>query len=75
MPEAVVIPWALPVRLASLIKVNTEIARICPEREPRPAVTPQHLDFMPKKLPRQRRSRDTFDALVDACTLLLPVRG
>jgi AcrR family transcriptional regulator len=38
-------------------------------------VTPQHLDFMPKKLPRQRRSRDTFDALVDACTLLLPVRG
>jgi AcrR family transcriptional regulator len=38
-------------------------------------VTPQHLDLMPKKLPRQRRSRDTFDALVDACTLLLPVRG
>jgi AcrR family transcriptional regulator len=33
------------------------------------------LDFAPKKLPSQRRSQETFDALVDACTGLLPERG
>jgi AcrR family transcriptional regulator len=32
-------------------------------------------DFAPKKLPAQDRSRDTFDALVDACTWLLPRAG
>jgi AcrR family transcriptional regulator len=32
-------------------------------------------DFAPKKRPSQRRSRDTFDALVDACTWLLPRLG
>ena len=35
----------------------------------------QGLDFAPKKLPSQRRSQETFDALVDACTWLLPRRG
>jgi AcrR family transcriptional regulator len=35
----------------------------------------QARDFEPKKLPSQRRARDTFDALVDACTRLLPERG
>jgi AcrR family transcriptional regulator len=29
----------------------------------------------PKKRPSQDRSRETFEALVQACTLLLPVRG
>ncbi|HMJ15462.1 MAG TPA: TetR/AcrR family transcriptional regulator [Polyangiaceae bacterium] len=32
-------------------------------------------DFTPKKRPAQARSRDTFDALVEACTWLLPRRG
>jgi len=32
-------------------------------------------DFAAKKRPAQRRSRATFDALVDACTWLLPRRG
>ncbi|HEY6560097.1 MAG TPA: TetR/AcrR family transcriptional regulator [Polyangiaceae bacterium] len=32
-------------------------------------------DFTPKKRPSQARSRQTFDALVDACTWLLPRRG
>jgi AcrR family transcriptional regulator len=32
-------------------------------------------DLEPKKLPSQRRSRDTFEALVEACTGLLPERG
>jgi AcrR family transcriptional regulator len=32
-------------------------------------------DFAAKKRPSQRRSRATFDALVDACTWLLPRRG
>jgi AcrR family transcriptional regulator len=39
----------------------------------RPTVQP--LDLEPKKRPRQARSRATFDALVDACTGLLPERG
>ncbi len=33
------------------------------------------LDFAPKKLPTQQRSRETFEALVGACTWLLPRRG
>ena len=33
------------------------------------------LDLEPKKRPGQRRSRETFDALVEACTWLLPERG
>lgn len=32
-------------------------------------------DFAPKKRPAQARSRQTFDALVDACTWLLPRLG
>ncbi len=32
-------------------------------------------DFEPKKLPRQPRAKATFDAIVDACARLLPVRG
>lgn len=32
-------------------------------------------DFAPKKRPSQRRSRETFEALVEACTGLLPERG
>lgn len=32
-------------------------------------------DLQPKKRPVQARSRATFDALVDACTWLLPRRG
>jgi AcrR family transcriptional regulator len=32
-------------------------------------------DFEPKKRPVQRRSRETFEALVEACTWLLPRRG
>lgn len=32
-------------------------------------------EFAPKKRPAQERSRATFDALVDAATLLLPKRG
>ena len=36
---------------------------------------PHAADLAPKKRPRQRRSQETFDALVDACTWLLPRRG
>ena len=32
-------------------------------------------DFSPKKLPRQARSRVTFDAIVEACARLLVERG
>lgn len=32
-------------------------------------------EFTPKKRPRQARSRETFDAVVDACTWLLPRLG
>ena len=32
-------------------------------------------DFAPKKQPTQARARETFDALVDACTWLLPRLG
>ncbi len=32
-------------------------------------------DLLPKKLPSQARSQATFDALVEACTWLLPRRG
>jgi AcrR family transcriptional regulator len=35
----------------------------------------QDPDFAPKKFPAQRRSRDTFEALVEACTRLLPEQG
>jgi AcrR family transcriptional regulator len=35
----------------------------------------QAVDLAPKKRPVQQRSRDTFDALVDACTGLLTERG
>jgi AcrR family transcriptional regulator len=35
----------------------------------------QRLDLAPKKLPGQARSRQTFDALVEACTGLLPELG
>jgi AcrR family transcriptional regulator len=35
----------------------------------------QRRDFAPRKRPSQRRSRETFDALVEACTGLLPERG
>lgn len=35
----------------------------------------QPLDFAPKKRPAQQRSQATYDALVDACTGLLPELG
>jgi AcrR family transcriptional regulator len=35
----------------------------------------QRFDLAPKKRPAQARSQATFDALVDACTWLLPRRG
>jgi AcrR family transcriptional regulator len=35
----------------------------------------QAIDFTPKKTPSQRRSRETFEAIVQACTGLLPERG
>jgi AcrR family transcriptional regulator len=35
----------------------------------------QAADLAPRKWPSQRRSRQTFDALVEACTGLLPERG
>lgn len=35
----------------------------------------QATEFAPRKLPVQRRSRETFDALVEACAWLLPRRG
>jgi AcrR family transcriptional regulator len=38
-------------------------------------IASQDLDFTPKKIPAQRRSRDTFEALVEACTRLLPEQG
>ena len=35
----------------------------------------QPFDLTPKKLPKQARSRATFDAVVDACALVLPQQG
>ncbi|MBW2243773.1 MAG: TetR/AcrR family transcriptional regulator [Deltaproteobacteria bacterium] len=35
----------------------------------------QTLDFAPKKLPSQRRSQETFRAMVEACAWLLPRKG
>jgi AcrR family transcriptional regulator len=35
----------------------------------------RRLDLQPRKLPVQRRSRATFDAIVESCTWLLPRRG
>lgn len=32
-------------------------------------------EFQPKKLPRQARSRQTFDAIVEACAQLLVTNG
>lgn len=46
-----------------------------PRAEPDVTSSRQPVDLAPKKLPVQRRSRDTFEALVAACTGLLPVRG
>jgi AcrR family transcriptional regulator len=37
--------------------------------------SPQDRDLAPRKLPSQARSRATFDAIVDACTWLLPRLG
>ena len=39
------------------------------------AIAIQEPDFAPKKIPVQQRSRDTFEALVEACTRLLPEQG
>lgn len=39
------------------------------------AAASQVADFQPKKRPVQRRSRETFEALVEACSWLLPRRG
>ncbi|HEX2483844.1 MAG TPA: TetR/AcrR family transcriptional regulator [Myxococcota bacterium] len=39
------------------------------------ATVRQPLDFSPRKRPSQRRSRETFDALVEACAGLLARRG
>lgn len=36
---------------------------------------PQAREFQPRKLPAQRRSRETFEALVEACARLLPRLG
>lgn len=36
---------------------------------------PQVFELTPKKWPKQSRSKSTFDALVDACTLVLPKLG
>jgi AcrR family transcriptional regulator len=35
----------------------------------------RRLELQPRKLPVQRRSRATFDAIVESCTWLLPRRG
>lgn len=35
----------------------------------------QPIDFTPKKLPSQQRSKETFEAVIGACTWLLPRRG
>ncbi len=37
--------------------------------------TAQTIDLAPKKLPSQRRSRETFRAVVEACAWLLPRNG
>ena len=39
------------------------------------AIAIQEPDFTPKKIPAQQRSRETFEALVEACTRLLPEHG
>jgi AcrR family transcriptional regulator len=59
----------------TIIQVNIGITRIpaAPEAKLRKAL--QKRDLAPKKRPSQRRSQETFDALVEACTWLLPRRG
>jgi AcrR family transcriptional regulator len=42
---------------------------------PRGGVKRQVFELRPRKLPAQRRSQQTFDAIVDACTRLLPILG
>jgi AcrR family transcriptional regulator len=59
----------------TIIQAIAQIARI--RAEPGAALRRdlQVPDLAPKKRPAQQRSRDTFDALVDACTGLLLERG
>ncbi len=42
---------------------------------PRTKARRKALDLTPKKVPRQPRARATFDAIIDACTRLLPELG
>ena len=42
---------------------------------PRPVRRGAEFALRPRKLPAQRRSQQTFDAIVDACTQLLPILG
>ncbi len=42
---------------------------------PRQSTRRKSVDFAPKKLPKQPRAQETFDAIVDACARLLPARG
>src|SRR4029453_15224235 len=66
----------LPLRSPpSIIQVNARITRIRPDPGAKLKTSPQDRDLAPKKLPSQRRSRETFEALVDACTGLLPELG
>jgi AcrR family transcriptional regulator len=59
----------------TIIQVNTRITRVHPRSEPPLQRTADARDLAPKKRPSQRRSQETFDALVEACTWLLPRRG
>jgi AcrR family transcriptional regulator len=51
------------------------ITRVRPPRSSDLRQPAKFRDFAPKKLPSQRRSRETFEAVVEACTWLLPRRG
>src|SRR4029450_5762363 len=66
----------LPLRSPpSIIQVNARITRIRPDPGAKLNTAPQDRDLAPKKRPSQRRSRETVEAPVDACTGLLPELG
>lgn len=51
------------------------ITRIFEHRRAQLRASAKPLDLEPKKLPSQQRSRETFEALVEACAWLLPRLG
>lgn len=58
-----------------MIQVNAWISWVRPEGIAGMRRRGHERDFAPKKLPSQQRSRETYEALIDGCTWLLPRLG